>query len=88
MRFFATFYKYYLRANNSKVVDWISKILISLNLLFSLGQTQDHFYPDMNIAISLVCLWLYFLRFKLIPIFLLLLGLFLHFTHYYTILLH
>ena len=82
IRLFASLYKSYLTANKSKFVDWTSKILISINLLLTLGPIPDHYYPDINIAISLVGLWFYFLRIKLLSVVLLVFGLFLHFVHY------
>jgi hypothetical protein len=76
-------YQKHKAINNSRFVDWVCRILISIDLLMIIGTIPDHFYPDMIIAFVLIAFWLYLLRARLIALLPLLFGLYIHLQHHF-----
>jgi len=53
---------YWKRANKARATIWLSRVLISLNLLCSTLFETNHFWPDIIVWITLLALWMHFAK--------------------------
>jgi len=73
----------YTSVNNSRFIEWLCRILITANLVLAGLQTDEHWYPADVVALTIIALWAYFLKGKLLSLVPLLMGLFIHYIHYF-----
>ena len=66
---------------SNKFIDWVCRILISLNILMPGINYSDHFYPLDVLIITVVSFWLYISRLKVFCLLLLLFALFINYQH-------
>jgi len=64
----------YTKLNQSIHVEWLTRILITINLIFSVTVEDEHYFPLIIIGLSLISLWLYCYKNKLIALFPLFIG--------------
>lgn len=73
----------YYKLNHSLITEWSFRIFITLSIVYATINYQDHSYPDVANALTLISLWLYFFKQKFIALFPLLLAMWFHIDHAY-----
>jgi hypothetical protein len=72
---------FYKKVNNSVWTEWIFRILISLVFIKNVVVIQEEYYPDSAWAPTLIALWLYFFKQRLIGLIPLILAMLIHYFH-------
>lgn len=67
---------------DSKWIEWICRILISLNLVIPGFTYSIHFYPLNVLMITLLGFWLYLFKIKIISLLFLLFALYINYEHW------
>jgi hypothetical protein len=67
---------------NSSPVEWLLRILFTLNLfLAGWNYGTEDYYPMVPLMLTLIGLWLYFFRLKILALPLLILALWINYDH-------
>jgi hypothetical protein len=83
----AVYFKKYLllnqKVNTIIWVEWIFRIMFSIAFALTASVIPEEHFPDSVWGLIFLAIWLYFLKVKVVAIVVLILALFLLFTHSY-----
>ena len=74
-------FEYYSHLNKSIWIDWIFKILYSLEFILVACTIQEEHYPDACFALLFIAIWLYFFKLRILAIVPLLFAFFINYVH-------
>jgi hypothetical protein len=58
----------YIKFNNSVFLDWTIRILFTLSIIPLALHTYDHYQPLIIVVMSLLSIWLYFIKWRLVAL--------------------